>query len=282
MPQSVRSATEAPSFGTAGLSGFVRGVADDRPPLVLLHGLTFDHRMWAPAIDNLQIHDPGRRLLVLDLPGHGASPLTPSCDLADVAAAVASAVDHAGLDGPVMVGHSMSAIVASIYAATYPTRGVVNVDGALDTSFVRVLHANRAVLAGPGFAQMWSAILSSMHIDLLPQSARQLLNTEPPRQDVVLSYWRQPLDLPPADIEAMSDATLEALKRQGLPYMVVAGHEYDDAYTAQLREALPQATVTVIPNSGHFPHLADPARFAKLLAGTGQWRNRALRNEPLE
>jgi pimeloyl-ACP methyl ester carboxylesterase len=36
-------------------------------------------------------------------------------------------------------------------------------------------------------------------------------------------------------------------------------------------DALPQATVTVIPDSGHFPHLRDPARFAECLARTATW-----------
>jgi pimeloyl-ACP methyl ester carboxylesterase len=45
-----------------------------RPPLVLLHGLTFDRSLWRPSLAELRRIDPGRRVLALDLPGHGASP----------------------------------------------------------------------------------------------------------------------------------------------------------------------------------------------------------------
>ena len=263
------------AFGTARLNGFVEGRRDERPPLVLLHGLTFDHRMWEPAVDALRARDPGRRVLVLDLPGHGDSPPQPTCDLEDVAAAVASAVEDAGLDSPVLVGHSIAAVIATVYATRYATRGVVNVDQALDSSFIHVLQANREVITGPGFAHMWPAILASMHIEVLPENARQLLSTGLPRQDVVLAYWRQALELPAADIEAKIAEGLADLRRQQLPYMIVAGHEYEAAYAAQLREALPQAAVTVVPNSGHFPHLADPDRFAQLLADTGRWHGSA-------
>jgi pimeloyl-ACP methyl ester carboxylesterase len=49
----------------AGLSGVLEGEADRRPPLVLLHGLTFDRAMWLPALAELRTADPGRQVLVL-------------------------------------------------------------------------------------------------------------------------------------------------------------------------------------------------------------------------
>lgn len=196
-----------------------------------------------------------------------------ACDPEEVAAAVASAVDDAGLDNPVMVGHSIAAVIASVYAATYSTRGVVNVDQPLDTSFLRLLQANREVITGPGFSQLWPAILASMRIDVLPETALRLLSTELPRQDVVLAYWRQGLELPLADMEARVAEGLAALRRLQIPYMIIAGHEWDEAEVRRLHEALPQATVSVVPNSGHFPHLADPDRFAQLLADTGKWES---------
>lgn len=257
------------TFGAARLGGFLEGDPDDRPPLVLLHGLTFDHRMWVPALDVLRRVDPGRRVLTLDLPGHGSSPRLPDCDPEAVAAAVASAVEDAGLDVPILVGHSMAAIIATVYACTYPVRGVVNVDQPLDTTFIDMLRANREVITGPGFARMWPSILASMRIDLLPGSAQCLLNTDLPRQEVVLAYWRQALETAPSDMEARITEVAAILRREQVPYLIVAGHEWDAASTRQLRETLPQATVTVLPNSGHFPHLAAPDRFAQLLADTG-------------
>jgi pimeloyl-ACP methyl ester carboxylesterase len=53
--------------------------------------------------------------------------------------------------------------------------------------------------------------------------------------------------------------------------LIVAGHPYDAGYLAWLRDRLPQATVTVVPNGGHFPHLADPDLFASLLADSASW-----------
>ncbi len=273
--QSARPQPEPPvasrAFGARELSGDREGTADHRPPLVLLHGLSFDRRMWQPALTALRQRDPGRAVLALDLPGHGGSPMQDPCDIDDVAAAVASAVADAGYDAPVVVGHSISGVVATRYAVTYPTRGVVNVDVALDTAFIRMLRANRDALVGPGFAGIWRGLLASMGMDLLSADARALLSTDLPRQDVFLAYQRQALVQSEAELQGFIARTLDTLRQARLPYAIIAGHAYDDAYTAWLHEVLPQATVTVYPNSGHFPHLADPDRFAECLAATGQW-----------
>lgn len=260
------------SFGTARLAGSLEGRADRRPSLVLLHGLTFDRRMWEPAIGALREFDPGRQVLALDLPGHGGSPGLSFSALDEIGAAIASAVKDAGLEAPVVVGHSMSGVIATFFAAIYPTRGVVNVDQTLDTAFIEMLQANREVFTGPGFAQqVWPMLLASMQIDVLPHGAQRLLNTDTPDQELVLAYWRQAIEMPLPALKAMIDDTLAVLRDSHLPYAVVAGHAYDSAYTTWLRERLPQSTVEVYPNSGHFPHLADPRRFAECLAATGRW-----------
>jgi pimeloyl-ACP methyl ester carboxylesterase len=262
-------------FGRARLAGSISGRADGRAPLVLLHGLTFDRRMWWPAVSALERRDEGRQILMLDLPGHGLSPDQPSCGLEDVATAVASAVEDAGFGPPVIVGHSIAGVIASVYAASYATCGVINVDQSLDTAFVSMLHANRGMFTGPGFAAMWPNVLASMHMEVLPQSAQHLLGTATPRQEVVLAYWREPLDGSVEEIEAKIGRATDTLRQNGLAYSVIAGHEYEPAYTAWLHRRVPQATITVYPNSGHFPHLAHPDRFAECLLSTATWRESA-------
>jgi pimeloyl-ACP methyl ester carboxylesterase len=262
-------------FGPAHLAGDLTGRADGRAPLVLLHGLTFDRRMWSPALAALGRRDPGRQALTLDLPGHGLSPDQPLCGPEDVARAVALAVEDAGLRPPVIVGHSIAGVIASVYAASYEACGVVNVDQSLDTAFLGMLQANRDALTGPGFSAIWPNVLASMHIEVLPPSARPLLSTATPRQEVVLAYWRQALEQPLEEIQAMIDRTTDSLRRMRLPYSVIAGHEYEPAYAEWLRRSLPQATVTVYPDSGHFPHLAHPERFAECLASTATWNRPA-------
>jgi len=81
----------------AGLACSLEGDTDHRPPLVLLHGLTFDGTMWQPAVSELRALDPGRRVLAVDLPGHGQSPAWPSYDFEAIADRVHRAVREAKL-----------------------------------------------------------------------------------------------------------------------------------------------------------------------------------------
>ena len=96
----------------AGMAADLYGFADERPPLVLLPGLTFDRRIWQPVLGHLARIDPGRQVLALDLPGHGESPDQLPHSMAHIVGLIHQAVQEAGLDAPVMVGHSMASTAA--------------------------------------------------------------------------------------------------------------------------------------------------------------------------
>ncbi len=255
----------------AGLAGDDYGESDDRPPLVLLHGLTFDRSMWRPSLDELQRIDPGRRVLALDLPGHGASQGWPSYDVASLAHGVHRAIEEAQLRSPVVVGHSIGGAIATFYAARYPTRGIINVDQPLQIApFAGLVQSLADKLRGPAFPAVWQMFAASMHIELLPAAGQQLVrSSSQPRQDLVLGYWREVLDRPASELADMVGAALTAVRAGGVPYLVIAGDDPEAGYRQWLAETLPDATVTVWPGSGHFPHLAHPGRFAACLAANG-------------
>ena len=97
------------STSHAGLAADDVGRSDDRPPLLLLHGLTFDRAMWRSTLAELESIDPGRRAVAIDLPGHGDSPDASSYLPEAIAEQVHDAADAAGLESPVVVGHSAAA-----------------------------------------------------------------------------------------------------------------------------------------------------------------------------
>ena len=131
-------------------------------------------------------------------------------------------------------------------------------------------------LRGPAFPAVWQMFAASMHIELLPEAAQQLVRSSgQPRQDLVLAYWREVLDRPVSEIAAFAAATLEAVRSAGVPYLIVAGAELEPEYEKWLSKTLPQAAVTVWPGSGHFPHIACPGRFAECLAATGEFGGEA-------
>lgn len=261
----------ASMFG--GLAGELEGEPDQRPPLVLLHGLAFDRTMWDPARNALRAIDPGRHALVLDLPGHGRSPGWPSYDLDSIVDGVHQAVGDAQLRSPVLVGHSYSAIVASAYASRHPARGVINVDQWLQVKpFAELVQSLAAQLRGPGFPAAWQIFHGSMHAELLPPAARELVrSTCNPRQDLVTGYWREVIDTPAEEMAERAETGMAAARASRMPYLFIAGREPEPEYRAWLQEMLPQVRIAVWPGSGHFPHLAHPGRFAKCVARTGQW-----------
>ena len=74
-----------------------------------------------------------------------------------------------------------------------------------------------------------------------------------------------------ADVEA----ALAKVRAHGTRYLFIAGHEVEPGYQDWFGRQLPQAAVEVWPGSGHFPHLAYPARFAGCLASTARWGDAA-------
>jgi len=265
---------EQPAGGLfAGLAGRLEGVTDHRPPLILLHGLTFDRTMWQPVLTELRAIDPGRRVLAVDLPGHSGSPAWPSYDVEGMAGGIHRAAEEAKLRSPVVVGHSMAAAIATVFAARYPARGVVNVDQWLRIEpAARLARSLAGLIRGPGFPAAWNVFETSMHIELLPPAAQELLRSgRNLRQDLITGYWRDLLDRPVAELAGNTADWLAAVRAAKVPYLFIAGHEIEPGYQDWLHDVLPQASVMVWPGSGHFPQLDHPRRFAGCLAATAQW-----------
>jgi pimeloyl-ACP methyl ester carboxylesterase len=190
-----------------GPAGRLAGEPDRRAPLILLHKGTFGRTMWRPVLAELRTLDPGRRVFTVDLPGHGRPAAWAAGDIEGMTEGVHRAAEAAELRSPVVVGHCAAAMIATVYAARYPARGVINV-------------------------------------------AAQCLRIEP---------------------GAGLARSLAALRAARVPYLVIAGHELEPGYQDCLDRMLPQASVTIWPGSGAFPHLAHPTRFARCLAATAWW-----------
>ena len=98
------------------------------PPMLLLHATLHDHTDFAPVHDELS---NGRRVLALDWPGHGESPIPPAplgaVQFGDLAIEF---VDQLELDNLVVVGNSVGGYAACRLAIERPERvaGVVLVN----------------------------------------------------------------------------------------------------------------------------------------------------------
>jgi pimeloyl-ACP methyl ester carboxylesterase len=127
------TSSDAPTDRTVpgdGVSLHARDWGGDGTPVVLLHGLASNARIWDGVAQRLA--GAGRRVVALDQRGHGESEQPAGgYDFATVCRDLAAAVAALGLQRPVLVGHSWGANVALQYAAerAEAVAGLVLVDG---------------------------------------------------------------------------------------------------------------------------------------------------------
>lgn len=244
------------------LGADLTGTDDGRAAVVLLHGLTFDRGMWAPLVDVLE----GRRAVALDLPGHGGSARRDSYDLREVADVLHGAVTAAGANKPVLVGHSIGGVLATVYAAHHPARAVLNIDQPLlPGAFGEMLRALEPALRGPEYLDVWTRLVAGLGIEQLSPPLRRHLRSTP-RQDLLVGYWHEILETSSEELRERRTRELAALRESGTAYHHVGRAPLNPDYEAWFRQCLPEAEITVLPGSGHFPHLAQPEALVKILS----------------
>ena len=139
------------------------GVVGDAAPLVLVHGWTCFHGHLAPQ---LSYFAPTRRVVSVDLRGHGASDVTGPFAIETFADDVAWLCGALELGRPVVVGHSMGGMIAVQLAATRPD--VVRAAVALDSPFAPAGSLTAAIgpflsaLDGPGHLEARRKMVGAM------------------------------------------------------------------------------------------------------------------------
>jgi pimeloyl-ACP methyl ester carboxylesterase len=229
-------------------------------PVVFLHGLTFDRRTWRPIVERL---GDSVRSIAVDLPAHGESGGAPA-PLEAVADQLHDLLGSLAVERPIVVGHSMSAAIAVLYAVAYPTAGVVLVDNGPEIGpFAEVVRRLEPVLRGPGFAEAWQPFEASLGIDRIPEPERSLvLEGHVVQQDVVVGYWEVLMQSDPAELQARIDATIPRLK---VPCLGVFGRPATDGERERF-DRLPDVQLEEWVADGHCVHLVEADRFAATLS----------------
>ena len=94
----------------ASTTGSTAAQTSDTTPVILVHGITESAATWDPLIDRLTAQ---RRVVALDLRGHGRSGSADRYDLEAMAGDVVAVAVSLGLDRPHLVGHSLGGAVVS-------------------------------------------------------------------------------------------------------------------------------------------------------------------------
>jgi pimeloyl-ACP methyl ester carboxylesterase len=232
-------------------------VAGHGPPVVFVHGLTSLRQTWGPVTTLLAEELTCVRL---DLRGHGASSRTAEYSMVSLVGDVRAVVEEVALGEPAIVGHSLGASIAAVYAAAHGARAVVCVDESL--RFGELAGLVQAHADDLRSQRTMEAVLSvDRALKLEPYTGvadieRRVLAF--PRE-VVLGVWDALLSTPPEQLTAIAEAILP---RIAAPLLSLHGSQPPPDYAAWLTGLVGGARVEIWDGTGHMLHLVDPARFA--------------------
>lgn len=235
------------------------------PPIVLLHSLALDRKMWSSTVAALGNE---RTVITMDLRGHGESPTSHTFTIEDIADDVASTLAHLGFNRAVIVGLSMGGCVAQAVAIRHPH--IVDALGLIDTT----------AWYGPDAPERWAeraskARESGMHSLSQFQLDRwfgpEFLATNREQAQAMLEVFASnDLDSYVASCHAMG--AFDARPGLGfidVPTVVIVG-ELDPAtspdHAAALHEHIAGSTLHVIPGAKHLTPVERPETVAELLS----------------
>ena len=234
-------------------------------PTLFLHGITECSEVWRPILDRLS----DRRVITMDLRGHGASGPAEHYDIASMAGDAVSVLEAAGTLGSThLVGHSLGAMLATAVGAAVPTASVVNVDQSLRMG--EFLGQLAALEAGLRDAERFAATMAG-HFDelagpLLSSVERERVQALRRKdQQVVLGIWELSFASSEAELNAVVEGALAGYEGSSTPYLTVFGNPPEPGYDAWLERLIPRSRSQLWPEHGHHPHLVDPDRFVDTL-----------------
>ncbi len=255
-----------PTFERATVSLHYEEVGAGEPALVFLHGWCDDAGNWAATTEAFA---GTHRCVVPEMRGHGRSGMPrdhaffPEALASDVVALCGAA----GIERPVLVGHSFGGFLAALVVSRSPgfARAVVVEDQVLDfRGFRTQMLALEGVIRGPEshmpfrdqfFESMVSPAMTAEGRDLI-HSAKRATPAE-----VGLALWAVLFEYTADEIAETSDRLMAALG--SLPALTVEAAPQPE-YHAALEKAAPSARREVI-ESGHWIHLERPEAFRALL-----------------
>jgi len=229
------------------------------PPIVFLHGAGGRKEIWSAVGRRLGRSVPDRPVVIMDLPGHGESPPPGLASIDHYADVIGELVVNQGWTRFAVGGHSMGGAVAQVVAARFPDRV---------TELILVATGARIPIAPVLF-------------DLLPGQADAVT--------VLFKEWGFGPKAPPFLVDAAmqpfaqtdpgviagdlaacrdwrADGCLAAIRAKTL---VVAG-ELDrmikTKITTELAAAIPGATFSVLPETGHMIPVERDRDLAALIA----------------
>lgn len=240
-------------------------------PIILLHGHSFDRRMWDSQFAELAKR---YRMIRYDLRGYGLSDLPDEGEGSLHAEDLASLLDALKIPKAHVVGLSLGGYVVGDMVALHPDR------------LLSATIASGGVFDGPASRKLTPAekekrlaeieVLRAKGVDsekkrwqeaLLEGAGRHATGIRPLISSMIddWSAW-QLLNIEPRLVLGREALEKIAKEKPQVPVLWIAGanDNYQDAVT-MFRAVLPQMEVAVIPDAGHLSNLEQPEAFNSAL-----------------
>lgn len=253
---------------------------EGRPAFVLIHGGCCAFSDWHAQIDALSREFT---VLAMDLRGHGGSTgAEGELSVPQWAADVNVLIETLDLGPAIIVGHSLGSRIAAEAVVQRPANAAALV--LLDGS--RVTGGLAAIEPQPGFTEAQGGDMSVAAI--LDRTTGPYADAAT-REQVIRTMSSPPEAVMWAAVDALenwdrnrADEVLAALPAQ-LPVLAIQSTYHDNftprrsfeneressPYLDNLRQALPQLTVRILPRTGHFSMMERPAEVTAALRKFG-------------
>lgn len=251
--------------------------------LVLVHGIAGSGKTWRPLLEELAARQFPFRIIVPDLLGHGET-AKPRGDygLGAFASGLRDLLLAEGHEHVTIAGHSLGGGVALQFAYQFPQlcgRLILVDSGGLGREVTPVLRAT----ALPGTRIVLAAAANPLTLAIgraLSAAARALGGHLPAEARELAAHWWSLADRERRiafvttargviDLRGQrASATDRLYLSSEMPTLIVWGGKdpiIPAKHGMEAQKAMPGSWFELFENAKHFPHAADPARFADLL-----------------
>ena len=235
---------------------------EGEPTLVLIHGWSCDATYWREQIAPFAA---SHRVVTVDLAGHGASGLERSdYTMAAFGADVVAVLAVEGIDGAVLVGHSMGGPVAveTALAAPQRVRGLIGIDNFQD------LHATLTAEQIAGFAGAMEADFAGTVVPwvrgMFPADADSALVGQV-AADMAAAPQAVGISAISHTLAWMGGGGVARLPLLTVSLTTISGDRHPTDVEGN-RALVPGFAVRLMTDTGHFPMLEKPEAFNALLA----------------
>lgn len=234
-------------------------VRGEGPPLLLLHGWGASQELFAPVLPPLE---PGRTLIVPDLPGFGETPAPPvAWSVHDYARWVVTLLDRLRVTRCDVIGHSNGGRIAIALAAEHPAR--VEKVVLVDSSGIRQPVSSRQRLR----VRTYKALRVVERARIAPRWLRARAGARANRRGS--ADYRAASGVMRGTLVRLVNEDLTALLQHIVaPVLLIWGQRDEDTPLADARvmeRHIPDAGLVVFENAGHYSYLEHPARFVRIV-----------------